>query len=90
MVKFGLYEGVYAMKNFKKLVALTALVTMFGSATKGVNAQEYVYDTGGCGYEECRQAPCLTPAIALGAIALVAIIAVAVQNSHHGHGHSHD
>lgn len=45
--------------------------------------------TGGCGYQECRTCPSMTPAIALGAIALVAIIAVAVQNTNQKHGHCH-
>lgn len=78
------------MKSLKRLIASTVLLAMIGATSHNLNAQDYVYDTGGCGYEECRQAPCLTPAIALGAIALVAIIAVAVQNSSHGHGHSHN
>lgn len=78
------------MKKIKRFVALATLLAMFGTASHSVEAQEYCYDTAGCGYEQCCQAPCLTPAIALGAIALVAIIAVAVQNSsHHGHGHCH-
>jgi len=79
------------MKKIKKLVALATLVAMFGTSAQSLSAQEYpCYETAGCGYEECCQAPCMTPAIALGAIALVAIIAVAVQNSgHHGHCHSH-
>ncbi|MBA3957625.1 MAG: hypothetical protein H0X51_04415 [Parachlamydiaceae bacterium] len=78
------------MKALKRFIALATVAAMFGTSAHSLNAAEYCYDTGGCGYEECRQAPCLTPAIALGAIALIAIIAVAVQNSsHHGHGHSH-
>lgn len=78
------------MKSLKKLIALGTMAAMFATSTNSLNAQEYCEDTGGCGYQECRQAPCLTPAIALAAIALIAIIAVAVQNSsHHGHGHSH-
>lgn len=77
------------MKTLKKLITIAMLMAMVGTSSS-VKAEEIYYDTGGCGWEDCREAPCLTPAIALGAIALVAIIAVAVQNSHHhGHGHCH-
>lgn len=79
------------MKILKRFIALATLVFMLGSSARTLSAVEYCYDTAGCGYEECRQAPCLTPAIALAAIALVAIIAVAVENSSHSsHGHGHN
>ena len=48
----------------------------------------YSSDTGGCGYEECRQAPNYTAAIILGAIALGAIVAMAIQQTSDG-GHFH-
>ncbi len=75
------------MKMFKKLIGLAVAVAML-STSAGANAQDFYY-AGGNGYEDYRQAPSLAPAIALGAIALVAIIAVAVQNSSNDHGHSH-
>ncbi|CRX38015.1 hypothetical protein [Estrella lausannensis] len=75
------------MKMFKRMIASTALAAMLFSSAP-VKADCYDY-TGGCGYEECRRASCLAPCIALGTIALVAIVAIAVQKSHHGHGHSH-
>ena len=80
------------MKKFKKMIALATLMAVMASGATSVEAQdEYRSDMGGYGYEESRRNPSLAPAIALGTIALVAIIAVAVQNSHggHGHGHSH-
>ena len=80
------------MKTLRRIIALVALVAMCGSAIPA-NAQEYVSEVAGSGYEEGRRSPSLTPAVALGAIALIAIIAVAVQNSSHGggcHGHCHD
>jgi hypothetical protein len=79
------------MKKLKKFIALATLAAMFASST-GLQAQEEecAIDTGGCGYNESRESPCLAPAIALGVIAIVAIIAVAVQNrSNHGHSHAH-
>lgn len=80
----------YSMKMFKKLVALATLVALIGTSAHNLFAQECRTDCGGYGYEQCRRVPSLAPAIALGTIALVAIIAVAVQNSsHHEHGHSH-
>lgn len=75
------------MKQLKKLVALGATVAMLSCHT--ADAANYSSDCGGCGYEECRQSPCLTPAIALGTIAIVAIVAVALQDSHSSHGHCH-
>lgn len=75
------------MKHLKKFIVL-ALVASTLSQTEA-DAANWSSDTGGCGYEECRQAPCLTPAIALGTIALVAIVAVALQDSHSSHGHCH-
>ena len=78
------------MRTLKRLVVSTALVAMVFS-TFGVNAAEYYESAGGCGYEECRRAPAMAPAIALGTIAIIAIIAIAVQNSSGkgGHGHCH-
>jgi hypothetical protein len=80
------------MKRLNKLVASLTIAAIFGSAlSNNLSAEEFCSDLAGCGYEECRSAPCLTPAIALGAVALVAIIAVAIQNSsgRSCHGHSH-
>ncbi|MCE5317516.1 MAG: hypothetical protein LLG04_09195 [Parachlamydia sp.] len=78
------------MKLFKKFVALATFVAMMATSAHSLNAQEYMTETGGCGYQECRRVPSLAPAIALGTIAIIAIVAVAVQNSsHHHHGHSH-
>lgn len=79
------------MKKFKTMIALATLLALFGS-TANVQAQQYVSNAGGICYEECRQCHSWAPAIALGTIAAVAIIAVAVQNrchGGHGHGHSH-
>lgn len=77
------------MKKFKKMIALATLMAVMASGSSSIEAQEYRTDMGGEGYSESRTSPSLAPAIALGTIALVAIIAVAVQNSHGGHGHSH-
>lgn len=77
------------MKQLKKLIALGATVAMVGLSCHTAEAATYSTDCGGCGYDDCRQAPCLGPAIALGTIALVAIVAVALQDSHSSHGHCH-
>lgn len=84
------------MKMVKKMIALASLMAMLGISAHSLSADEAcavnVTDAGGFGYEQCRRVPSLAPAIALGTVALVAIIAVAVQNSsHHGHSsHVHD
>lgn len=77
------------MKFSKKLIALTTLMAMLGSGS--MNAEEACADNGGCGYNECCRTSSLAPAIALGTIAIVAIVAVAVQNtSGHSHCHVHE
>jgi hypothetical protein len=75
------------MKTFKKFTTLAVAAALFCTSTSSLEAQACY--TGGCGYQECRTCPSMTPAIALGAIALVAIIAVAVQNTSNKHGHCH-
>jgi hypothetical protein len=77
------------MNVFKKMIVSATLVAMVGALAPNLAANEDVCDAGKSGYEQCRRIPSLTPAIALGTIAIIAIIAVAVQNSSH-HGHVHD
>ena len=77
------------MKFAKKLIALGLAIAMLGSFSPSrLAAQEYCADIGGGGYEDCRRAPCITPAIALGAVAIIAFAAVAIQNSSSS-GHCH-
>jgi hypothetical protein len=79
------------MSSLKKIIALAALCAMVGSASNCLTADEYCIDNGGCGYEACCRSSSLAPAIALGTIAVIAIVAVAVQNtSGHSHCHSHN
>ncbi len=66
----------------KKMVALATLIAMMGMSAQHVEAVSYVTDTGGYAYDESRAATNLAPAIALGTVAIVGIIAIAVQNSH--------
>ena len=76
------------MNLLKKALITATIAVNLGFST--LNAQAcYSSSTGGCGYVECRRAPCITPAVALGTIALVAIIAVAVQNSGGVSSHAH-
>jgi len=82
------------MKKLNKMIALALAVAMMGSATghaQQYSQEPYAESMGGNGYMESRRSPYLAPAVALGTIALVAIIAVAVNNSSHSshsHGHS--
>lgn len=75
----------------RKMIALLTMTAML-TCPKQLSAQDdyYCADTGGYCYEDCTRASCIAPAIALGTIALVAIIAVAIQNTGSGHGHCHD
>lgn len=79
------------MRHIKKIIASTVLFAMVGSASSSLRADEYCVNNGGCGYEACCRSSSLAPAIALGTIAVIAIVAVAVQNtSGHSHCHSHN
>ncbi len=70
------------------LLTLTALI---GVSARNITAQEYQTDAGGYGYEQSRRIPSLAPAIALGTVAIVAIVAVACQNNgHSSHAHGHN
>lgn len=78
-------EGLF-MKSIRYFFAcLTAALCLFSQKGEAVT---YVTDTGGYAYDESRAATNLAPAIALGTVVVVAIIAIAVQNSHHS-SHSH-
>ncbi len=76
------------MKMLRKMCAALALSAMMMSGN--VHANNCYDSCGGCGYEECRRAPCIAPCVALGAIALAAIIAIAIQNSSCNHSHCHN
>jgi len=79
------------MKIVKKLVA-TAVLAAMALATAGpapAEAATCYETTGGCGYEECRRAPSIAPCVALGVIAIAAIVAVAIQSSANSHSHAH-
>lgn len=73
------------MSIFKKLFALTTLVGMMSLSVQPAEGVAYVTDTGGYAYDQSRAALQLAPAIALGTVAIVGIIAIAVQNSHDHH-----
>jgi hypothetical protein len=74
-----------SMESIKKLVSATLIAAVLFSSTT-LQAASSSSSNGGVGYEESRRAPSIAPAVALGTIALIAIIAVAVQNSNeHNH-----
>jgi hypothetical protein len=70
------------MSICKKIVTLIALITLTGMSLPKLEAVTYVTDTGGYAYDESRAVTNLAPAIALGTVAIVGIIAIAIQNSH--------
>lgn len=75
------------MKHIKKIFAFALLLTMLGSPKLYLASQEYTdRQLEGFGYEETRRSAYLAPAVALGTIALVVIVAVALNNSS---DHSH-
>lgn len=78
------------MKLKNKFIGLATLMAMLGTSAAPLAADDCCPAPEGCGYNDCCESSCLTPAIALGAIAAVAIIAVVVTDpfGHHHHGHS--
>ncbi|KAF3363174.1 hypothetical protein PHSC3_000361 [Chlamydiales bacterium STE3] len=79
------------MKAFKRLIATATAFAMVALSSQSLQAEDYyASNTGGYGYSETRQTPALAPAIALGTVALVAIIAVALQDSTSSHSHGHN
>lgn len=70
------------MFNLKSIFSIFLIIATM-TFTSRVEAEcAYVTDSGGFAYDECRAAVNLAPAIALGTVVIVAIIALAVQNSH--------
>lgn len=76
------------MSTLKKLTTLTIIAIMMCVSIQNLEGVAYVTDTGGYAYDESRAATNLAPAIALGTVAIVGIIAIAVQNSHDHHSSS--
>ncbi|MBS4163581.1 Uncharacterized protein PRO82_000884 [Candidatus Protochlamydia amoebophila] len=71
------------MNFLNKWIVIVTAIAMTGLSNQQLEAVTYVTDTGGYAYDESRTATNLAPAIALGTVAIVGIIAIAVQNSHH-------
>lgn len=71
------------MKKINKLVTLLLLTATLSSSIGTLNAQD---EYAGSGYVDSTSAPRISPTVALGTVALAAIIAVIVQNRNHHHG----
>lgn len=77
------------MRSMKKIVTSTLLVLTTLTSVNSVEAQYYVADGAGCGYENSCCAPSMAPYIALATVAIVAIIVMAVRHHHHHNSHNH-
>ncbi len=80
------------MKSLKSLVVGLAMAALVVTSGQVLNAQE-CYSQDDCAPYECCRSASMTPYVAFGAVAVVAIIAVACQGSGHGssgHCHSHE
>lgn len=78
------------MKLLNKLLSVATAIAILALSAQNLEAQDYFGSSSEVfGYEDSRDAPSLAPAIALGTVALVAIIAVALQDNSGGHNHSH-
>jgi type IV secretory pathway VirB2 component (pilin) len=71
----------------RKLLASMTLAAMICTTINTADAAP-AYDMNGNGYVASRGSPCLTPAIALGTIAVIAIVVVALQNTSGHSSHS--
>ena len=81
------------MNRLRTFIAIIALSCAMGGSFNTLNADYCSGDYRGCGYEDCCTAPCISPTVALGTVAVVAVVAVIIHNnnshgSHHNHYHS--
>ena len=72
------------MKKIKKLIALTAVMTLFAGQVQG---QEY-FDDSSEAYQDSGNASYLSAALPIGAIAVAAIIIATTNRNHHHHSSS--
>lgn len=70
------------MSFTKKWLAYLLVLAVTGLSSQTLEAVTYVTDSGGYAYDESRAMTNLAPAIALGTVAIVGIIAIGVQNTH--------
>ncbi|NGX42552.1 MAG: hypothetical protein K940chlam7_00832 [Chlamydiae bacterium] len=81
------------MNRLKRFVALVTVAATLAGSAEILNADYCYQNDNGCGYEDCRTAPYISPTIALGTVAVVAVIAVLVHNNkkskNHPAAHSH-
>jgi hypothetical protein len=78
------------MERIKKLIALTAAMTLFIGQVQGQDpeqSQECCNDCS-CAYEDCGNASYLSAALPIGAIAVAAIIIATTNRRHHHHSSS--
>lgn len=72
------------MNRLKKLIALATLAVTLSSSVGVLEAGQY-----GQAYEGSQKAPSISPTVALGTVAVIAVIAVIVHNNRSNkHGHS--
>jgi hypothetical protein len=69
----------------KKIVALLAITMTLIATPSQAEASPNQYDLGGVGYQNSWTLPSLTPFIALGTVAVVAIAVLAIRHHHHSH-----
>ena len=77
------------MSILKRMITTAIFILIFALGSPKLHAITYVTDTGGYAYDESRAMTNLAPAIALGTVAIVGIIAIAVQNTHNSSSSSH-
>ncbi|MFQ5729999.1 MAG: hypothetical protein ACE5GN_06530 [Waddliaceae bacterium] len=75
------------MNRFKKMIAVLTLAATLSTSAGILNA-DYCSDcNSGCGYDDCCRAPCISPTVALGTVAVVAAIAIIIHNKKNSHSH---
>jgi hypothetical protein len=76
------------MKKLKNILFTTALSLSMTALPHSIFAGGC--DDDGCGYEDCRRAPCFSPTYALGTVVLVAVAALLITNGDGSIHHSHN
>lgn len=80
------------MKIRQFIASVTTAVIFLAASINVLHADDnvcYPMEDSGYAFENCSTAPCVSPSLALGTVALVAVIGVVVHNRKHSHGSHH-
>jgi hypothetical protein len=83
-----MYQKDLNMEKIKKLIALTAVMTLFAGQVQGQDQGQDCCNDCSEAYQDCGNASYLSAALPIGAIAVAAIIIATTNRNHHHHSSS--